>query len=314
MKAVVYKKESPSNLLHYTEVEKPSISEDEMLIKVVAVSINAADYRSMQLGMIPKRKIFGADVAGVVEEVGKNIRQFVPGDEVVGDLVSCGFGGLAEYAVSDGKAVVKKPAGLSFEDAAAIPVAAVTALQALRCKGKINSTDHPKKVLIVGSGGGVGTFAIQLARNLGAEVTAVCSSANAEQSYSLGAGRVIDYRKEEFLKMDNRYDLILALNGGYPLMGYRKILNPGGKCVVVGGSLAQIFKTILFGWFFSIGSKKLSVLTAKSNQEDLEYLMKLAAEGAIKPVIDRRYPLEKAPEAMRYLKEGHAHGKVVITV
>jgi len=311
MKAVVFIKKGLPDKLIYSDVEKPLPNDNEVLIKIVAVSVNAADYRSMRMGMIPKRRIFGADISGRVESVGKNILQFKPGDEVMGDLAAYGFGGFAEYVGAPEKALIPKPAKLSFEEAAALPMAGLTALQALRDKGNIQKG---QTVLIAGGGGGVGTFAVQLARYFGATVTAVCSSKNVEQTRSLGADYVIDYTKEDFTKNDRRYDLVLAINGNRRLSDYKRILHPNGKYVMVGGALSQIFKSIFFGWLMSMGSKKMVTLLAKSNQEDLEFIAKLVVDGKIKPVIDIRYSLDKAAEAMRYLGEGHARGKVVINV
>ena len=281
------------------------------MIKIHAVAANAADYRSMKMGIIPKRKIFGADIAGRVELVGKNITHFKLGDEVMGDLASFGFGGFAEYVTAPEKALIIKPAKISFEEGAALPMAALTALQALRDKGNIQKG---QKVLIVGSAGGVGTFAVQLAKYFDAEVTGVCSSKNVHQTSSLGADYVIDYTKENFTNSNMRYNLILAINGNYPLSAYKKILTPDGIYVMVGGSLSQIFKSLLFGWLMSFGSKKMRSLSAKANKNDLEFLAKLLEDGKIKPVIERRYSLDKTDDAMRYLSEGHAQGKVIINV
>jgi 2-desacetyl-2-hydroxyethyl bacteriochlorophyllide A dehydrogenase len=311
MKAVVYNKKGLPDRLIYSEVEKPIPNDNEVLIKILAVSANAADYRSMRMGSIPKRKIFGADIAGRVESVGKNIKQFKTGDEVIGDLSDCGFGGFAEYVVAPEKVLMPKPAKVLFEVAAALPMASITALQALRNKGNIQKG---QKVLIVGSGGGVGTFAVQLAKYFGAVVTAVCSTKNVEQTSSIGADYVIDYTKENFTKSSRRYDLILAVNGNHPLTAYKRILNPNGIHVVVGGALLQIFRSILFGWLMSFGTKKMLFLAAKSNKEDLEFIVKLVEDGKIKPVIDRRYSLDKVADAMRYLGEEHARGKVVINM
>jgi NADPH:quinone reductase-like Zn-dependent oxidoreductase len=309
MKAVIYNKRGVPDKLIYCEVEKPVPNDDELLVKIIAVSGNAADYRSMKMGLIPKKKIFGADIAGKVESAGKNIQQFKPGDEVLGDLAGFGFGGFAEYAVAPEKAFVLKPARISFEEAASLPMAGLTAFQALHDKGNIQKV---QKVLIVGSSGGVGTFAVQLAKYFGAEVTAVCSTKNIEQTISIGADHVIDYTKEHITKKYGDYDLILAVNGNYPLNTYRRVLNPGGICVMVGGTLSQIFKFMALGWLLSLGSRKFRFLAAKSNQKDLEFIAKLTADGKIKPVIERLYPLEKTAEAMKYLIEGHAQGKVVI--
>jgi len=311
MKAVVYNKKSLPDKLFYHDVEKPEPNDNEVLIKILSVSVNAADYRSMRMRIIPKKRIFGADIAGRVESVGKNVRQFKPGDEIIGDLSDYGFGGFAEYTVAPEKALIQKPAKISFEEAAALPMASITALQALRDKGNIQKG---QKVLIVGSGGGVGTFAVQLAKYFGAVVTAVCGSKNVEQMSSLGADYVIDYTEEVFSKSNRCYDLILAVNGNRPLSTYKRILNPNGTYVMVGGALSQIFKSILFGWLMSFGSKKMRSLAAKSDQKDLEFIVKLVEDAKIRPVIDRRYSLDRTAEAMQYLGEGHARGKVVINV
>lgn len=221
MKAVVYNKKRYQDKLVYCDVDKPVPTDNEVLIKVHAVAANAADYRSMKMRIIPKRKIFGADIAGIVESVGRNITCFKPGDEVMGDIASFGFGGFAEYVTVPEKALIIKPPKISFEEGATLPMAAMTALQALRDKGNIQKG---YKVLIVGSSGGVGTFAIQLARYFEAEITGVCSSGNVQQTSSLGADYVIDYTKENFTTSDRRYNLILAINGNYPLSAYKKVL------------------------------------------------------------------------------------------
>jgi NADPH:quinone reductase-like Zn-dependent oxidoreductase len=311
MKAVVYSKSRLPDKLVYLDVEKPVPKDNEVLIKIYASSVNAADYRSMKMGIIPKRKIFGADIAGKVELTGKNVQQFRPGDEVIGDLSNCGFGGFAEYAVAPEKAVVRKPVNLNFEQSAALPLAAITALQGLRDKGRIHKG---QKVLIVGSGGGVGTFSVQMARYFGGAVTAVCSTKNVQQTVSLGTEHVIDYTKEDFTKSKGRYDLILAVNGNYPLSAYKRLLNPNGIYVMVGGDMLQIIKSLLLGRVMSLGSKKMLFLTARSSQKDLEFIVKLAENGKIKPVIDRCYPLDKTADAMGYVAEGHARGKVVINI
>ena len=263
------------------------------------------------MGLIPKRKIFGADIAGRIESVGKNISLFKPGDEVMGDLASYGFGGLAEYVTAPERAVIIKPSQISFEVAATLPMAGMTALQALRDKANIQMG---QKVLIVGSDGGVGTFAIQLARYFEAEVTGVCSSINVQQTLSLGADYVIDYTKEDFTKREKRYNIILGINGNYPLLAFKRTLTSNGTYVMIGGSLSQISKSLLFGWILSFGSKKLKYLAAKANKNDLELLVKLIDKGIIKPVIDRRYSLDKTVDAMSYLKKGHSTGKVVINI
>jgi NADPH:quinone reductase-like Zn-dependent oxidoreductase len=311
MKAVVYDKKSLPDKLVFREVDKPVPDDNEVLIKVHSVSLNAADYRSMKMRIIPKSKIFGADIAGRIEAAGKNVTLLKPGDAVLGDLASFGFGGLAEYVIAPEKALIIKPAKVSFEEAATLPMAAMTALQALR---NIAGIQKGQTVLIVGSSGGVGTFAIQLAKYFGAVVTAVCSSGNVQQSLSLGADYVIDYTKEKFTLQNKRYDIILGINGSYPLTAYRNTLSSNGTYVMIGGSLSQIFKSLIFGRFLSLGSKKMKSVAAKANQTDLEFLANLSEKGIIKPVIDRRYSLDKAAEAMNYLKQGHSPGKVVINV
>lgn len=311
MKAMVYNKKVRPEKLSLVETDKPIPNDNEVLIRVHAVSLNAADYRSMKMGIIPRKKIFGADVSGTVESVGKSTSVFKPGNEVFGDLANYGFGGLAEYVTAPEKALFFKPKTVSFEAAAALPLAAITALQALRDKGKIRKG---QKVLIVGSAGSVGPYAIQIAKYYGAEVTGVCSTKNLEQTLSLGADYAIDYTKEDFLKNKEHYDLILGINGNYPLLAYKRSLAPNGRYVMVGGSLSQIAKSLLFGWILSFGSKKMKSLSAKAKKEDLEFLAGLLENGTIRPVIEKRYSLDMAAEAMQYLSQGHASGKVMIQV
>ena len=311
MKAVVYNKKAAPGKLIFCDIDKPVPKDNEVLIKIKAVSLNAADYRSMKMGLIPRRKIFGADISGCIESVGKDITQLKPGDEVMGDLAGFGFGGCSEYVAVPERAVVIKPSKTSFEDAAALPMAALTALQALRDKGNIQKG---YKVLIVGCAGGVGTFAIQLARYFETEVTGVCSSKNVQQSKSLGADFVIDYSTEDFSKTDKRYNIILGINGNYPLLAFRKCLAPNGIYVMVGGSISQIFKSLLFGWVLSYGSKKMSSVAAKTNKNDLKFIGTLLENGKIKPIIDRKYSLDRTSDAMNYISQGHSTGKVIITV
>lgn len=310
MKAVVYDKKS-SEALVLREVKKPVPNDNEVLVKIFAASVNAADYRSMKMGLIPKHGIFGADIAGCIEAVGKNVTKLKIGDKVLGDTSGCGFGGFAEYAAVPESSLALKPVGIPFEMAAAVPLAAVTALQALRNKGELQPG---KKVLICGAGGGVGTFAVQFAKHLGAEVTAVCSAKNVQLIQTLGADHVIDYNKEDFTGSGKRYNLVLAVNGNHSLAAYRRVLAPKGIFVMVGGALSQLIKTILFGAFLSIGGKKMRFLAAKPNTDDLEFIIKLVEEGKVKAVIDRRYSLHETAEAFKYLSKGHAGGKVVINV
>jgi NADPH:quinone reductase-like Zn-dependent oxidoreductase len=264
----------------------------------------------MGMGLFkPKNPILGADIAGRVEAVGKNVRQFQPGAEVFGDI---GHGGFAEYAVAQERCLALKPANLSFEAAAAVPVAALTALQGLRDCGKIQAG---QKVLINGAAGGVGTFAVQLAKAFGAEVTAVCSTRNMEQARRLGADRVIDYTTENFTHNGERYDLIFAANGYHPLSAYKRALTPQGIYVMAGGKSKQIFEAMLFGsWLSEKDGRKLGGVSAQISQQDLLTLGELLQAGKIVPAIDKRYPLHEVPEALRYLGAGHARGKIVITI
>lgn len=309
MKAVVY--DRPSSRLVFREAEKPEPRKDEVLVRIHAAGLNAADYRSLRMGLIPKSGIFGVDLAGRVEAVGPAATRFAVGDDVFGDISACGSGALAEYAVVSERAFAAKPARLSYETAAALPMSAVTALQGLRDAGGIQANE---KVLLYGAGGGVGTFAVQLAKWFGARVTAVCGSGNSELLKSLGSDEVFDYRERDVPEAPGGYDLILALNGSRPLGAYTRLLSPRGRCVVVGGALPQVIKALLFGPFISIGGRKVKMLAAKPDVRDLEFVGGLAEEGAIAPVIDRVCELREAPEALRYLGEGHARGKVIVKV
>lgn len=311
MKAVIFDKKSTSEKLTYCDVEKPSPAENELLVQVYSASINAADYRMLQMGFPPKKKIFGADVAGIVESVGKNVKNFKPGDHVIGELSGVGFGGFAEYVCSSENAFVHKPEELTFENAAALPLAATTALQAIRNKGKIA---QGSQVLIIGSSGGVGSYAVQIAKYYGAIVTGMCSAKNEEQTRLMGADHVIDYNKVKLSQIDGNYDLIVGINGSYSLRTCKKLLKPNGNYIMVGGSLGHIFKSILFGWMLSFGSKKIGFLTAKSNINDLRFIVKLSAEGKIKPVIDRSFSLSETAEAFHYIRKKHAQGKVTIKI
>ena len=324
MKAIVYTKYGPPDVLNLEEVREPTPRDDEVLIKVHAASANARDWRLLRadpflvrlnLGLLkPKHNTLGSDIAGRVEAVGGNVKQFQPGDEVFGDLSGGGFGGggFAEYVCASEDALALKPASLTFEEAAAAPMAAVTALQGLRDKGRIQPG---QKVLINGASGGVGTLAVQIAKSFGAEVTGVCSTRKSDMVRSIGADHVIDYTQEDFTRNGQRYDLILAVNGYRPISDYKRALNAKGIYVMVGGSTAQIFQALLLGpWMSMTGSKKMGALSAKPDQEDLVFVKELVEASKVMPVIDRRYPLSEVGEALRYLEEGHAGGKVVITL
>jgi len=311
MNAIVYDRHASPMPLVFQAVENPVPKANEVLIQIHAVSINAADYRSMKMGIIPKRKIFGADVSGIVVALGPDCHTFAIGDEVFGDLAGCGFGGFAEFAVAPESLLARKPSAIGFVEAAALPMASVTALQGLRDLGKLQPGQN---VLIYGAGGGVGTFAVQLAKVFGARVTAVCSGKNSDRVRALGADEVLDYDGTDFAKTGARYDLILAVNGHHSLATYRRCLKPEGKLIVVGGDLRQVLGALLFGPFLSIGRKKCRTLAAKPSGTDLAYIAKLVEDGRIHPVLDRQYALPDTVEAMNYLSQGHAQGKVVITV
>jgi len=323
MKAIVCHRYGSPDVLKLEEVQKPTPSDDEVLIRVHAASVNYIDWQILRGesfflrlttgGLLkPKHKILGDDIAGRVEAVGRNVKQFKPGDEVFG---LCNFGAFAEYrCVTEDKGwLVLKPANVSYEEAAAVPEAGITALQGLRYKGQIQSG---QKVLINGASGGVGTFAVQIAKSFGAEVTGVCSTSKLDMVRSIGADHVIDYTREDFTKSGQRYDLILAAGGYHPISDYKRALSPEGIYVCAGGSMAQYFQALLMGPLISMtGSKKLgSIGLAKPNQKDFVFLIELVEAGKVVPVIDRRYPLSEVAEALRYYGEGHARGKVVITV
>jgi len=251
-------------------------------------------------------------MAGRIEAVGRNVKQFQPGDEVFGDLAQFDLGAFAEYVCAPENALALKPANISFEEAAAVPMAAVTALQGLRDKGQIQAGE---KVLINGASGGVGTFAVQIAKSFGAEVTGVCSTRNLGMARSIGADHVIDYTQEDFTKNGQRYDLILGANGYHSILGYKRALSPNGTYVMTGGSMAQMFQAMLLGPLISkTGSRKMGLTMAKANQKDLVSVAELLKAGKVTPFIERRYPLSQVAEAIRYLEEGHAQGKIVVTL
>jgi NADPH:quinone reductase-like Zn-dependent oxidoreductase len=325
VKAIIYTQYGSSDALQLKEVEKPVPKDSEVLVKVHAASVNALDRHALKSPLLvriiagngllkPKNQRLGADLAGRVEAVGTNVTQFQPGDEVYGAYA----GGFAEYVSVPEKRLALKPTNLSFEEAASVPVAALTALQGLRDAGQIQSG---QKVLISGASGGVGTFAVQIAKSFGAEVTAVCSTRNREMARSLGADHVIDYTREDFTRNGQQYDLILAVNGYHSIFAYRRVLSPRGKYFLVGeGSNAHLFRALLQAMLLGpllsrTGGQKMGFMSmARVNQENLVFVKELLEEGVVVPVIDKCYPLSETASAFQYLEEEHARGKVVITL
>ena len=324
MKAVVYCDYGVPNL-KFQEIEKPTPADDQLLVKVRAASVNPLDWHFIEgtpyimragVGLRkPTDTRLGVDFAGTVEAVGKNVTKFKPGDEVFGGRT----GAFAEYVcVREARAVALKPANITFEQAASVPIAGITALQGLRDKGKVQTG---QKVLINGASGGVGTFAVQIAKSYGADVTGVCSTRNLDMVRSLGADHVIDYTKEDFTKSDQRYDVILDNVANHSLSECRRVLNPNGKYVLIGGGgvhesrwlgpgLTHAFKAMFLSKFVS---QQMGMMLAELNQKDLTFLADLMESGKVTPVIDKRYKLSELPQAIEYLEQGHARGKVVIT-
>ncbi|MFC1970770.1 NAD(P)-dependent alcohol dehydrogenase [Chloroflexota bacterium] len=323
MKAIVCTNYGPPDVLQLKEVDEPTPGDNEILIGVHAASVNYSSLalvtgkplliRLMGGGLLkPKIRIPGAEVAGRVEGVGRNAKQFQLGDEVFGDLSACGRGAFAEYVSAPENAFALKPTNITFEEAAAVPETALVALQGLRDKGQIRPG---QKVLINGASGGIGTFAVQIAKSFGAEVTGVCGTRNLDLIRSLGADHVIDYTKKDFTKSGQRYDLILATVGYRSIFDYKRALSPKGIYVVTGGSLAQVFQPMLLGpWISMFGSKKMVNSQIRLNQDDLVFMKELIETGKVKPFIDKCYPLSEVAEAFQYYGRGHSQGKVVITV
>jgi NADPH:quinone reductase-like Zn-dependent oxidoreductase len=321
MNAVVWTEYGSPDVLILREVETPVPRDNEVLVKVLAASLNAADVETMRgpfiirlAGLLrPAYRIPGSDIAGRVEAVGRNATQFEPGDAVFGDLSVCGFGAFAEYACAPESALAKKPESMTFEEAAAYPQAAVLAVQGLRYGGQVQSG---QKVMINGAGGGVGTFAVQIAKKFGADVTAVDSMQKLDMLHSIGADHVIDYEREDFTKNGQFYDLILDVVVHRSVSDYARALSPEGTCGMVGGSMARIFMAMLLGARISgKENKKVGIVMHQPNKkEDLVLLKELFDSGDVVPVIDRRYSLREVADAFRYLEEGRAKGKVIVTV
>ena len=319
MKAVLQTRYGSPDVLKFVELDKPFPKHDQVLIRVQAIGLNMADWRLLtgnpffiRLMGLGKGKVPGSDMAGRVQAIGQEVEQFRPGDEVYGDIFSFGSGAFAEYVCLPEKALAKKPSNLTFEQAAAVPMAALTALQGLRDLGQIQAG---QKVLIYGASGGVGTFAVQIARAFGAEVTAVCSTGKMDMVRSIGAGHVIDHTREDFTGNGQCYDLILAANGYRSIFKYRNALTPAGTYVMAGGSMSQIFQAMLLGPMLSkSGGRKLTGVSTRANQADLLFIKELIEDGKVTPVVDRCYPFSDIRQALAYLGEGHALGKVVISM
>lgn len=316
MNAVVYTKFGPPDVLRLEEVEQPIPKDNELLIRVHAASANAYDWRHLRAdpflirlmgaGLLkPKHRILGADIAGEVEAVGGHVKQFQAGDQVFGEG---GYGGFAEYVCVDENRVVLKPANLTFEEAAAVPMAALTALQGLRDKGRIRAG---QKVLINGASGGVGSFAVQIAKSFETEVTGVCRTTKMGFVRSMGADHVIDHTREDVTKNKQEYDLIFDIAAYRSISQYKRILSPSGIYVLAGGSMARIFQLMLLSM---TGARNMGLIVEKIRQEDLLFIMELINRGKVRPIIDKRFPLKETAEALRYLEGGSACGKVVITV
>jgi NADPH:quinone reductase-like Zn-dependent oxidoreductase len=314
MKAFLLEKYGPPEMLRMAEVEKPDPAAEQALVKVLAVSVNPADWRSMRakpffsratLGLLrPKHRILGVDIAGRVEAVGSDVTQFKPGDEVYANLLDHGSGGFAEFVSVPVEAMSLKPANLSFEEAAAVPMAAVTALQGLRHHGEIRAG---QRVLVNGASGGIGTFAVQIAKSCGSEVTGVTSTRNIDLVGSLGADHVLDYTTPDFFGSGRRYDLILDTIGNLSLRDLRRALAEGGKAAVVGfTSTAKLIGVSLRG------GKDIALVSAHVTTTDLEVISNLIEAGKVHPHIDRRYRFSEIPAAISYLEQGHARGKVVV--
>jgi NADPH:quinone reductase-like Zn-dependent oxidoreductase len=324
MKAIVYKEYGSPAVLQFQDIEKPTPKDNEVLVKIHAASANPADWHTMRATPFlarlvngffkPKNHKLGVDLAGHVEGVGRTVTQFRVGDDVFGCMPLNEMSSFAEYTCVKEDALVLKPANMTFEQAAAVPLAAFTALQGLRDTGHIQSG---QKVLINGASGGVGTFAVQIAKSFGAEVTGVCSTRNLDMVRSIGADHVIDYTREDFTNNGQQYDLIYCAVGNRSITDYKRALKPQGACVVAGfTSLRLLFEHMLLGPRRSqAGGQQVGLMpTMKPNQKDLAFIRELLESGKVKPVIDRCYPLSETAEAIRYLEAGHARGKVVIAV
>jgi NADPH:quinone reductase-like Zn-dependent oxidoreductase len=322
MNAIVYRCYGAPEVLNLERIEKPVPADDEVLVKIRAAAVNPLDWHYMRgepyimrLGSglgAPHNSRLGVDFAGTIESVGRKVRRFKPGDEVFGGRT----GAFAEYVtIPEDRALTRKPANVTYEQAASVPIAAITALQALRDQGALQPG---QRVLINGASGGVGTFAVQIAKWMGAEVTGVCSTRNVELVRSLGADHVIDYTREDYTRSGQHFDLIVDNVGNHSLLANREVLNPGGKLVIIGGSsgnwLGPLMRPIAGLLLSPFTDQDFLMLLAELKPDDLALLGELMQAGEIVPVIDRRYPLSKLPDAIRYSEEGHARGKIIVNV
>jgi len=322
MKAAVYHRYGGPGDLKIEDAPRPKAGAGKVLVRVHAVSVNMADWifltgkpwpiRLMAGGLLrPGGKILGSDVAGVIEEVGEGVTRFKPGDEVFGDLADCGRGGFAEYVEAPQQTLVQKPREVSFIEAAAVPMGAIAALQGLRDHARLKCGES---VLIHGASGGVGSSAVQIAKDIGAIVTGVSSTRNLEMVHALGAEHVIDHTSEDFLDSGEKYDVIFGVGGYRSLGDYKQALAEGGRLVLAGGEFRQIFEIMLFGSWHSRGSRKLLNYVAKTNLKDLETIREMLAAGRFKPQIEKTYPLENIVEAMQHFGVEHARSKLVVTI
>jgi NADPH:quinone reductase-like Zn-dependent oxidoreductase len=323
MKAIVWPKYGSPDVLQFSEVDTPTPTEDEVLIRVHASSLNGLDFEFVRgswaarltVGLRkPKNKIFGTDVSGQVEAVGKSVKQFQPGDEIMGDLISYGLGAFAEYVCVPETALIPKPASMSFEEAATYPQAAIIALQCLRGKNQIQRGD---RVLINGAGGGMGTFAIQIAKSFEAEVTGVDNAKKLDMMRSIGADHVLDFHETDFTKTGERYDMIIDTVARRSIFASKRALNPDGLFVMIGGSRSAFFQVVFLGPLISrAGSKKLSFnwWSKPCNKEDMDFLAELYDAGKVVPVIDKQISLSEVPEALKFLEDGLVLGKIVVTM
>lgn len=307
MKALHYNKKE----FKFIEYDKPTPTDTQVLIRIVSTSLNAGDYRLVQLNSIPKSGILGNSIAGIVEEVGPHVKSINIGDRVVCDTSDCGFGGLAEYIAVDESICVSVPLNVSLLDASACPVASTTALNALRLEKPIKEDE---RVLIIGASGGVGTYMVQLAKQAKAHVTSVVSTHNMDQARDLGSDIVLNYKKDDITQLKETYDRIIVINGSYPLSFYQSHLKPNGLYVMVGGPIKQFIKNLILCPLYSLGNKKFRILNSKSNISDLQEIIQLISNKKIKPVIEKVYPFDKAIEAYQTFEKGHSKGKIVIDI